>query len=80
MHNVSGRPRYGAAVQIVRTNGLEIAYERRGAGPPLVFVHGAAEDGRAWQAQLAALADESPSSRGTSRAPEAPPTYPQTSD
>ena len=45
-------------MQFVRTNGLEIAYERRGAGPPLVFLHGAAGDGRLWQPQLAALADE----------------------
>jgi pimeloyl-ACP methyl ester carboxylesterase len=36
---------------------VEIAYERVGAGPPLVLVHGAAEDGRAWQPQLDALAD-----------------------
>ena len=47
-----------AAVEVVRANGLEIAYERVGEGPPLVFVHGAAEDGRVWQPQLAALADE----------------------
>ena len=45
-------------MEIVRANGLEIAYERVGDGPPLVFVHGAAEDGRMWQPQLAALADE----------------------
>ena len=45
-------------MQVVRACGLEIAYERVGEGPPLVFVHGAAEDGRAWQPQLAALADE----------------------
>jgi len=45
-------------VEVVRANGLEIAYERVGDGPPLVFVHGAAEDGRVWQLQLAALADE----------------------
>ncbi len=32
-------------MKVVRTNGLEIAYERVGEGPPLVFVHGAAEDG-----------------------------------
>jgi pimeloyl-ACP methyl ester carboxylesterase len=44
-------------VDVVRTNGLEIAYERVGAGPPLVFVHGAAEDGRVWQPQLV-LADD----------------------
>ena len=45
-------------MEVVRANGLEIAYERVGEGPPLVFVHGAAEDGRVWQPQLAALADE----------------------
>jgi pimeloyl-ACP methyl ester carboxylesterase len=39
-------------------SGLEIAYERVGVGPPLVFVHGAAGDGRMWQPQLDALADE----------------------
>ena len=39
-------------------NGLEIAYQRVGAGPPLVFVHGAAGDSRLWQPQLAGLADE----------------------
>ena len=39
-------------------NGLEIAYQRAGAGPPLVFVHGAAGDSRLWQPQLAGLADE----------------------
>jgi pimeloyl-ACP methyl ester carboxylesterase len=38
--------------------GLEIACHRVGRGPPLVLVHGAAEDGRVWRPQLAALADE----------------------
>lgn len=42
----------------VRTHGLEIAYERVGDGPPLVLVHGAAEDGRIWRPQLAGLSDE----------------------
>ena len=45
-------------MEVARANGLEIAYQRVGDGPPLVFVHGAAEDGRVWQPQLAALADE----------------------
>jgi pimeloyl-ACP methyl ester carboxylesterase len=45
-------------VQVVRSHGLEIAYDRAGEGPPLVFVHGAAEDARTWRPQLAALADE----------------------
>jgi pimeloyl-ACP methyl ester carboxylesterase len=45
-------------VEVVRSKGLGIAYERLGEGPPLVLVHGAAEDGRIWRLQLAALADE----------------------
>ncbi len=45
-------------MEVVRASGLEIAFERVGEGPPLVFVHGAAEDGRVWQPQLAPLADE----------------------
>jgi pimeloyl-ACP methyl ester carboxylesterase len=45
-------------VHVVRAYGLEIAYERVGKGPPLVFVHGASVDGRMWEPQLAALADE----------------------
>lgn len=46
------------AVEVVRANGLEIAYERAGEGRPLVLVHGAAVDGRMWQPQLASLANE----------------------
>ena len=45
-------------MDVVRANGLEIAYERVGEGPPIVFVHGAAADSRAWRPQLDALADE----------------------
>lgn len=55
---LSARPGYGPVVDVVRVNGLDISYERAGAGPPLVFVHGAAEDSRIWQPQLAGLADE----------------------
>jgi pimeloyl-ACP methyl ester carboxylesterase len=47
-----------AAVEVVQAHGLEIAYERAGEGPLLVLVHGAAVDGRMWQPQLTALADE----------------------
>jgi pimeloyl-ACP methyl ester carboxylesterase len=43
---------------VVRVDGLEVAYRRAGAGPPLVLVHGSGEDGRIWQPQLEALADE----------------------
>ena len=45
-------------MELVRANGLEIACERVGSGPPLVLVHGAGDDSRVWQPQLAALADE----------------------
>jgi pimeloyl-ACP methyl ester carboxylesterase len=44
-------------VENVHANGLAIAYERVGDGPPLVFVHGAADDSRIWRPQLE-LADE----------------------
>jgi pimeloyl-ACP methyl ester carboxylesterase len=52
-----GVPLFGQE-HVVRTSGLEVAYKRVGRGPPLVLVHGAAEDGRIWQPQLDALADE----------------------
>jgi pimeloyl-ACP methyl ester carboxylesterase len=45
-------------VEVVRWNGLEIFYERVGKGPLLVLEHGADEDGRIWQPQLATLANE----------------------
>lgn len=45
-------------MELVRTKALDIAYERVGSGPPLVLVHGAAEDHRIWQPQLTDLADE----------------------
>jgi pimeloyl-ACP methyl ester carboxylesterase len=44
-------------VASVHTHGLDIAYERVGSGPPLVFVHGAASDGRIWRPQLEGLGD-----------------------
>jgi pimeloyl-ACP methyl ester carboxylesterase len=45
-------------VEVVEANGLEVAYERAGSGPPLVLAHGAASDSRLWQPQVEALADE----------------------
>ncbi len=45
-------------MEVVRANGLEIAYERVGDGPPLLFAHGAGDDHRVWRRQRAALADE----------------------
>jgi pimeloyl-ACP methyl ester carboxylesterase len=43
---------------VICANGLKIAYERVGEGPPLVLVHGGGDDARLWQPQLSALADE----------------------
>ena len=45
-------------MEVVRANGIKVAYERVGEGPPLVLVHGAGVDGRMWRPQLSALADE----------------------
>ena len=42
----------------VRTNDIETYYERRGEGPPIVFVHAAVLDGRQWAPQVEALCDE----------------------
>jgi pimeloyl-ACP methyl ester carboxylesterase len=48
---------YGHLVKRLRVRGLEISYQRVGQGPPLVLVHGAADDARIWQPQLSALSD-----------------------
>jgi pimeloyl-ACP methyl ester carboxylesterase len=45
-------------METVEVNGLRVAYRRTGDGPPVMFVHGGAEDGRAWAPQLDALSDE----------------------
>lgn len=42
----------------VRTNDIETYYERRGEGPPVVFVHGAIVDHSQWDPQVEALSDE----------------------
>ena len=43
----------------VEVDGLRIAYERAGHGPPLVLVHGYVGDGRScWHRQIEALSDE----------------------
>lgn len=41
----------------VRTNGVETYYERRGDGPPLIFVHGAILDHGQWEPQVDALSN-----------------------
>ncbi|WP_406035534.1 alpha/beta hydrolase [Nocardioides sp. NBC_00163] len=45
-------------MDVVEIDGLRIACRRAGNGPAVVFVHGGAEDGRAWTPQLDALSDE----------------------
>ena len=42
----------------VEVEGLEIAYQRAGTGPPLVLVHGALVDSRMWRPQLEGMSDE----------------------
>jgi pimeloyl-ACP methyl ester carboxylesterase len=42
----------------IEVQGLRIAYERAGSGPPLVLVHGAVSDGRLWRRQLDSLFGE----------------------
>jgi pimeloyl-ACP methyl ester carboxylesterase len=46
------------AVQWVEVSAIRVAFEQAGTGPPLVLVHGAVCDGRVWQPQIDALADE----------------------
>lgn len=47
------------ANEIIEVEGLRIAYERAGAGPPLVLLHGYVGDGTAtWRRQIDALSDE----------------------
>ena len=41
----------------LRVGGLDVAHVRRGTGPPLVLVHGAAEDHRSWRFQLDDLSE-----------------------
>ena len=54
----TARPGYRPQVEFIEAGGLTIAYERAGEGPLLVLVHGAADDGRIWQPQLAGLAED----------------------
>jgi pimeloyl-ACP methyl ester carboxylesterase len=44
-------------VLTLHVDGLDVAHVRRGIGPPLVLVHGAAEDHRSWRFQLDELAE-----------------------
>jgi pimeloyl-ACP methyl ester carboxylesterase len=42
----------------IDVDGLRIAYERAGVGPPIVFLHGGVSDSREWRRQMDALAGE----------------------
>jgi pimeloyl-ACP methyl ester carboxylesterase len=43
----------------IQADGLRIAYERAGEGPPIVLLHGHVGDGRStWRSQTDELADE----------------------
>ncbi|KNX36332.1 alpha/beta fold hydrolase [Luteipulveratus halotolerans] len=45
-------------MEVLRTHGVEVAYERVGSGPLVLLVHGSACDSRIWRPQLDALADD----------------------
>jgi pimeloyl-ACP methyl ester carboxylesterase len=45
-------------VDIINVNGMDIAYQRAGRGPPLVLVHGFIQDSRAWRHQIEELSRE----------------------
>jgi pimeloyl-ACP methyl ester carboxylesterase len=42
----------------IEVEGLRIAYQRVGEGPPLVLLHGGLSDSREWRRQLEVLSDE----------------------
>jgi pimeloyl-ACP methyl ester carboxylesterase len=46
------------SVGTVRVAGLDVAYDRAGAGPVLVLVHGGAGDAREWRPQMIDLAED----------------------
>ena len=65
-------------MDFIEVDGLRIAYERAGAGPPLVLLHGYVSDGpTTWRPQLDGLCDEfsvvawdAPGAGGSSDPPE----------
>ena len=60
MHEAAGphvRHSEGDAKDVIEVGGLEIAYERQGAGPPLVLLHGFVGHSREWRRQIDDLSD-----------------------
>ena len=45
-------------MDVVNAGGFQIGFRCKGAGPPLVLLHGALSDSRAWRRQLDGLCDE----------------------
>jgi pimeloyl-ACP methyl ester carboxylesterase len=70
---------YGGGVDQLEIEGLRIAYERAGEGPPLVLLHGFVGDSREWRQQLDGLSDEFTvvawDAPGSGRSSEPPPTF-----
>jgi len=50
--------RSGPEMATIRVGELDIAYQRRGAGPPIVLLHGFVGDSREWRSQIDDLSDE----------------------
>jgi pimeloyl-ACP methyl ester carboxylesterase len=60
--------RHDSGMEHVDVGGMRIAYNRAGAGPPLVMLHGAPCDSRTWQWMFPDLSRDHTSSPGTPRA------------
>jgi pimeloyl-ACP methyl ester carboxylesterase len=62
VHDIGGRDtlvgRAVLSMNEIEVDGLRIAFERRGEGPPLVLLHGGVSDHREWRRQLDGLSDE----------------------
>ncbi len=46
-----------SVLDAVDVAGVRIAYQKRGAGPPLLLLHGAPSDSRVWRVELESLSD-----------------------